>query len=262
MNWWGVSFATRLRWKRVNSYWGKTISSNCYPTSFWARLAIVCRKWFSCATMWFAKSIRVERRQVVNVEVSPIVIIKCSEFWLQKLYLIVSGTVAVYTNDGDEVAHLKDGNMFGEVEFLHIDEDNVRNSADCWIGLIEIFPFFLNSSQAWIMLQPRNAFCLLWAATISWELLPRFQNCWAKCEKWLKRNLTWPDFKRLESDEKLFGNKSCKWVNNLKSKQFCKTFSWLQQTMSWNIVQAFFYSSCGFIEFYFQLEFLPCSLCL
>lgn len=37
----------------------------------------------------------------------------------QKLYMIVHGTVASYTEHGDEVSHLHDGNMFGELEFLH-----------------------------------------------------------------------------------------------------------------------------------------------
>lgn len=45
---------------------------------------------------------------------------------IQKLYLIVSGTVAVYTDDGDEVAHLHDGNIFGETAFLLFDETQVR----------------------------------------------------------------------------------------------------------------------------------------
>jgi CRP-like cAMP-binding protein len=49
----------------------------------------------------------------------------------QKLYLIVSGTVAVYTEDGVEVAHLCDANMFGEIAFLLHDEDNVRVIAAC-----------------------------------------------------------------------------------------------------------------------------------
>ncbi|KAG5677644.1 hypothetical protein PVAND_007385 [Polypedilum vanderplanki] len=37
----------------------------------------------------------------------------------QKLYFIVYGTVAIYTQDGRELAHLYDGNMFGENEFIH-----------------------------------------------------------------------------------------------------------------------------------------------
>jgi CRP-like cAMP-binding protein len=45
---------------------------------------------------------------------------------MQKLYLIVSGTIAVYTEDGIEVAHLHDGNMFGEAGFLLFDESFVR----------------------------------------------------------------------------------------------------------------------------------------
>lgn len=36
----------------------------------------------------------------------------------QKLYLIVHGTVASYTEDGDEVSHLHDGSLFGKIEFL------------------------------------------------------------------------------------------------------------------------------------------------
>jgi CRP-like cAMP-binding protein len=43
----------------------------------------------------------------------------------QKLYLIVSGTVAVYTELGDEVAHLHDANMFGEIAFLLHDANYV-----------------------------------------------------------------------------------------------------------------------------------------
>ncbi|XP_070501527.1 potassium/sodium hyperpolarization-activated cyclic nucleotide-gated channel 4-like [Chironomus tepperi] len=40
----------------------------------------------------------------------------------QKLYYIVLGTVAVYTQEGNETAHLYDGNMFGEMEFLQYRE--------------------------------------------------------------------------------------------------------------------------------------------
>lgn len=36
----------------------------------------------------------------------------------QKLYLIAHGTVASYTDDGEELNHLHDGNIFGEIEFL------------------------------------------------------------------------------------------------------------------------------------------------
>jgi signal-transduction protein with cAMP-binding, CBS, and nucleotidyltransferase domain len=45
---------------------------------------------------------------------------------MQKLYLIASGTVAVYTEDGDEVLHLHDTNSFGEIPFLLHDENYVR----------------------------------------------------------------------------------------------------------------------------------------
>lgn len=41
--------------------------------------------------------------------------------------MIVSGTVAVYTPEGNEVAHLaQDGNMFGEMAFFLVDENYVR----------------------------------------------------------------------------------------------------------------------------------------
>ncbi|KAL7052851.1 hypothetical protein ACKWTF_005035 [Chironomus riparius] len=40
----------------------------------------------------------------------------------QKLYFIVHGTVAVYTKDGNEMAHLYDRNMFGAMEFLQYRE--------------------------------------------------------------------------------------------------------------------------------------------
>lgn len=48
-------------------------------------------------------------------------------FWFrkQKLHFIVSGTVAVYNEEGDELAHLHDGNMFGEVAFLLSETDYV-----------------------------------------------------------------------------------------------------------------------------------------
>jgi signal-transduction protein with cAMP-binding, CBS, and nucleotidyltransferase domain len=36
----------------------------------------------------------------------------------QKLFFIVYGTVAVYQCNGEEVIHLKDGNMFGELDFF------------------------------------------------------------------------------------------------------------------------------------------------
>lgn len=45
---------------------------------------------------------------------------------IQELFFIVSGTVAVYTDGGDEVAHLCDGNLFGEMAFLLFDENFVR----------------------------------------------------------------------------------------------------------------------------------------
>jgi len=61
----------------------------------------------------------------------------CNFCVLQKLFLILSGTVAVYTNDGEEVAHLSDGSMFGESAFLHYDEDIV----------MEIEIFLLQLSQ-------------------------------------------------------------------------------------------------------------------
>lgn len=50
----------------------------------------------------------------------------------QKLFLIVSGTVAVYTEDGEETAHLIDGNMFGETAFLHYDESSVGSYVPTW----------------------------------------------------------------------------------------------------------------------------------
>lgn len=41
----------------------------------------------------------------------------------QKLYIIGTGTVAVYSCKGEEIAHLSDGNMFGEtIFFLHHDQ--------------------------------------------------------------------------------------------------------------------------------------------
>jgi signal-transduction protein with cAMP-binding, CBS, and nucleotidyltransferase domain len=43
----------------------------------------------------------------------------------QKLYLIVHGTVASYTENGDEVSHLRDGNMFGENKFLQYSKNLV-----------------------------------------------------------------------------------------------------------------------------------------
>jgi signal-transduction protein with cAMP-binding, CBS, and nucleotidyltransferase domain len=43
------------------------------------------------------------------------------------MYLIVHGTVAVYTRDGDELGHLVDGNIFGEIEFLQFLEMKVEN---------------------------------------------------------------------------------------------------------------------------------------
>lgn len=41
----------------------------------------------------------------------------------QKLYIIGTGTVAIYSHEGEEIAHLSDGNMFGETAFLHHDQN-------------------------------------------------------------------------------------------------------------------------------------------
>lgn len=37
----------------------------------------------------------------------------------------MNGTVAVYTESGEELLHLHDGNMFGETAFLVYDENYV-----------------------------------------------------------------------------------------------------------------------------------------
>lgn len=50
-------------------------------------------------------------------------------YYTQKLYFIVCGTVAVYTDEGSEITHLYDGDMFGELEFLQYRETAV--SAFC-----------------------------------------------------------------------------------------------------------------------------------
>lgn len=54
------------------------------------------------------------------------VLLKTLQFDMQKLFLILTGTVAVYTEAGEEVLHLHDGNMFGETAFLVYDEKYVN----------------------------------------------------------------------------------------------------------------------------------------
>lgn len=61
----------------------------------------------------------------------------CHKIWFQKLYLIVSGTVAVYSEEGEEVAHLHSG-MFGEIAFL-INHDDLVSFFVLEIFLSSIF---------------------------------------------------------------------------------------------------------------------------
>ena len=52
--------------------------------------------------------------------------------FFQKIFLILSGTIAVYTENGEEIAHLHDGNIFNEISFLLPEQDQVKLNKIAW----------------------------------------------------------------------------------------------------------------------------------
>lgn len=97
-------------------------------------------------------------------------------FYWQKLFLIVSGTVAVYDEDGVEIAHLYDKSIFGETAFLHYDEKFVSSAKAVLSNTINL-PSSYNPSLPWTTSLPRKQSCSSSTEQISWwcsQKVPKF----------------------------------------------------------------------------------------